>query len=57
MWIEPICDKNCSVVVDLGSLTLEQLLKINEYREIRSSVEEFYMNEEKAQAERDKRSK
>lgn len=40
LWIPIICDKNCSVVIDMSKLTLEQLLKINEYRDIQASLEE-----------------
>lgn len=55
MWIEPICDKHCSLTVDLKDLTLEQLMKINEYRQIRSSVEEFYMEESEKKEEMNNR--
>ena len=46
MWIEPVCDGECNVTVDLMELTLEQLMKINEYRTIKSSVKQFYMEEQ-----------
>ncbi len=39
MWIEPLCDPNCGVTVDLFDLDLDQLLKINEYRKMRSDME------------------
>lgn len=50
MWIPPLCDKNCGVSINIHDLTLDQLMKINEYRDIRDTIEEFHLKEQEAKS-------
>jgi|GEM_PF-5200709 len=45
LWLEPLCDPNCGVTVDLFDVDLSMLLKINEFRKIRNDLEYIHHKE------------
>lgn len=45
VWIEPLCDPNCNVTVNVLDLSLDMLLKINEFRKIKQAFETIQYEE------------